>query len=188
MYSEILRSTGNYTDEDVRLFERAVQLRRVDKHALLLRKGEVAKSIYYLLNGSAYQYRPVKDAEHNIIDLHIENEWFLNYESLITQRPSEVCIETFADSDVLEISLEMVHYLTAKSTTFMQLNRVLEGAIARMQFFDQSMTPSQKYTSILHHRPRLVQAFPLKMISSYLKITPETLSRVRRQVANGDIS
>lgn len=188
MHSEILRTTGDYPDEEVRLFEREVKVRHVTKNELLLKEGQVAKSVYYLLKGSAQQYKLVSESKHNVIDLHIAGDWFLNYKSLITQSPSEVFIESFTDSAILEVSLETVHHLIGKSFNFIQLNRVLEGAVARMQFFDQSMTPYEKYSFILNHHPRLIQAFPLKIISSYLKVTPETLSRVRKLIMKGGIS
>jgi CRP-like cAMP-binding protein len=189
MFSGLLRATGTYTDEEFRLFEEAVRTRHVARNEFILHKGQVAKSMYYLLSGSVYQYEQVsEELDRNMIDLHIQNEWFLNYQSLISQRPSEIYIQTFTDSHILELSLETVHYLTAKSVAFLQLNRILEGALVRMKFFDQSMTPFEKYTFILDNRPKLIQVFPLKMISSYLKLTPETLSRVRKSISRGDIS
>jgi CRP-like cAMP-binding protein len=188
MYSDILRATGNYLDHEVLLFEKQARVRQVGKHEFLLRKGEVARSLYYLLEGAVQQYDIVSESEHNVINLHVAGEWFLNYESLITQRPSTVFMEAFADSRIMEISLEAVHHLTGRSTAFLQLNRVLEGAFKRMQFFDQSMTPTEKYLSVLNHSPQLIHAFPLKIIASYLKVTPETLSRVRNAIANGAVS
>lgn len=188
MYSDILRATGNYLDDEVLLFGRQVRVRQIGKHEFLLRKGEVARTLYYLLDGAVQQYEIVSESEHNVIDLHVAGEWFLNYESLIGQRPSRVFIEAFADSRIVEISLEAVHYLTGKSTAFLQLNRVLEGAFKRMQFFDQSMTPTEKYLFVLSNNPRLIRTFPLKMIASYLKVTPETLSRVRNAIAKGAVS
>lgn len=188
MYSEILGATGTYTDEESRLFEEALTSRHVARNEFILHKGQVAQSMYYLLSGSVYQYERVSELDRNIIDLHIENEWFLNYHSLISKRPSETYIQTFTDCYILELSLENVHYLTGRSIAFLQLNRVLEGALERMKFFDQSMTPTEKYTFILNNRARLIQAFPLKMISSYLKLTPETLSRVRKFISRVDLS
>jgi CRP-like cAMP-binding protein len=188
MYSEILRTTGTYTDDEARLFEEAVTARHIARDEFLLHKGQVAKSLYYLLSGSVYQYEQVSELDRNIIDLRIQNEWFFDYQSLISQRPSEIYIQAFSDCHILELSLDTVHYLTGRSIAFLQLNRVLEGALERLKFFDQSMTPAEKYTFILNYRPGLIQAFPLKMISSYLKLTPETLSRVRKSISRTDIS
>lgn len=188
MYAEILTSTGQYNDFEIGLFEKQVRVRRIGKRERVLEKGQIAKSLYYLLDGSVFQFEPVDELGQNVIDLHIAGEWILNYESLISQRPSRTFIEAYSDSQVLEISLDTIHYLTAKSVSFLQLNKVLEGALARMHFFDQAMSPKDKYAYILDHRPGVIQNFPLRIISSYLKITPETLSRVRHSLARSRVS
>ena len=188
MYSEILRATGTYTDEEERLFEEAVMARQINRNEVILHKGEVAKSLYYLLSGAVYQYEQVSQMDRNIIDLRVQNEWFFDYQSLISQHPSETYIQAFSDCHMLELRLDTVHYLTGRSIAFLQLNKVLQGASERLRFFDQAMTPGEKYAFILDNRPRLIQAFPLKMIASYLKLTPETLSRVRKSIMRTAIS
>jgi CRP-like cAMP-binding protein len=183
MFSEILRATGSYSDQDVALFEKQASVRQVEKGQVLLRKGEVARSLFFILKGAAFQYKTGPETERDIIDLHLDLEWLFNYTSLIGQKPSECEMEAFVDSTVLELSLETLHYLTGKSLAFLQLNKVLERAVSKLHFFDNSMTPLEKYQFILNTRPQLIQVFPLKMIASYLKITPETLSRVREKLA-----
>ena len=188
MYGDILRATGTYQESEIELFEKEVRLREVGKHELLLQKGQVARTVCYLLEGAIRQYDIVAESEHNVIDLHLAGEWFFNHESLVAQRPSRLFIEAYTDCRFIEINLETIHYLTGKSLAFLQLNKVLEGAFQRMQFFDQSMTPVEKYRHLLDNRPKVIQTFPLKIIASYLKITPETLSRARNVVANSAIS
>ena len=73
MYSEILITTGTYTDEESRLFEEAVTSRHIVRNEFILQKGQVAKSLYFLLSGSIYQYEQVSELDRNIIDLHVEN-------------------------------------------------------------------------------------------------------------------
>jgi CRP-like cAMP-binding protein len=188
VYTDILRATGDYLDSEIALFEREARLREADRHELLLRKGEVARSVCYLLEGAVRQYDVSSESEYNVIDLHLAGDWFFNYESLIAQRPSGLFMEAYTDCRFIEINLETIHYLTGKSLAFLQLNKILEGTFKRMRFFDQSMTPVEKYRYLLDNRPQIIQVFPLKIIASYLKITPETLSRARNAVANGTIS
>lgn len=189
MFEEILKTTGTYSDNDFQLFEQEVRVRHVKKNDVLLCKGDVARSIFFMLKGAARQYNIIAETEYNIIDLHLSDEWFFNLKSLVTQKPSEFFIEAFSNSSILEISLETVHYLTGKSLAFLQLNSILQGDVARLSFYDRSMTPLEKYQFILNTRPQLMQVFPLKIIASYLKITPETLSRTREKLTrNGDIS
>ena len=62
--------------------------------------------------------------------------------------------------------------------SFLQLNKIFTQP-AKIHFFDNAYSPSQKYDYLMQTKAQLMQTFPLKMIALYLKITPETLSRVR---------
>jgi CRP-like cAMP-binding protein len=155
--------------------------RQVHKDELLLNKGEVAKSIFFILTGALYQYSLKSDTEYRIIDLHLENDWLLNHKSFVSQTPSDSFMRAFTKSSILEVSIESIHYLIVQSSAFLQLNKILEHSTSRVYFFDDLLTPIQKYQFIFENRPELLQQFPLKIIASFLKITPETLSRVREK-------
>ena len=188
MFSEVLNATGNYSEKDIILFEREVKFRRVHKDEVLLTNGEVAKSIFFILKGAIYQYSLKSAIEYNIIDLHVENEWLLNHKSFVSQTPSVNFISAFTESEILEISIESIHYLMGRSPAFFQLNKILEHSTSRVYFFDNLLTPLQKYQFIFENKPQLLQKFPLKIIASFLKITPETLSRVREKFVKNTIN
>ena len=185
--SDILHTTGHYTEEEIRLFEASVTQRKFAENEILLHQGQVCKSIYFLLQGSAYQYRQLPDA-NQVVDLHVGGEWFTNYQSLIPQTPSELTVSTFGECVILEMDLNVVHYLVGRSLAFLQLNKALEGATARMKFLERAMSPNEKYSLVMNQRPELIRAFTLKMLASYLQITPETLSRVRKSIMKPRIS
>ena len=105
----------------------------------------------------------------------------INHKSFTTRKPSENLIQAFEDSTIYELSIEAIHKLIATSQSFLQLGKILETTISRIDFFDNNNTPDEKYRFILEHKPMLLQKFPQKIIASYLKITPETLSRVRKR-------
>lgn len=188
MFSEALISTGYYSDQEILFFEKEARLRTVEKSEVLLNPGEVAKSVYFVLTGAIYQYNFKQNGEINIIDLHAEKDWLLSHRSFVSQTPSNTLISAFTKSTILELSIESVHFLITQSPAFLQLNKLLDQATSRVNFFDDSLTPLQKYKFIFENRPQLLQVFPLKMIASFLKITPETLSRVRDKFVNGIIS
>jgi hypothetical protein len=102
-----------------------------------------------------------------------------NHSSLIKQVPSDTTIKAFEKSDVLELSLNNLHNLIARSPSFLSLGRLFDQASNRTYLFDNALSPIQKYNYIKNVKPLIVQVFPVKMIASYLKISPETLSRVR---------
>nr|WP_068888740.1 Crp/Fnr family transcriptional regulator [Pedobacter panaciterrae] len=183
MISNVLNTTGFYDKKDISLFEREINFRNLQKDEILLHKGQVAKSIFFNLKGAIYQYNFKTETDHNVIDLHIENEWFLNHKSFVLQVPSENYIAAFTQANVLEISIESIHYLIGQSPAFLQLNKILGYANSRVHFFDNVLTPLQKYQFIMENKPQLIQKFPLKIIASYLKVSPETLSRSREKFA-----
>jgi CRP-like cAMP-binding protein len=176
-----LQKTGNYNKLEELLFENEVVQKRYPKGEVMTAKGEVATSVYYLVSGAVVQRIKSNEGWQNIIDLHTENEWLVNHLSFVSQSPSNSEMVAYTDVVVLELSIHAIHLLVSKSLAFLQLNRVLDQATARLHFFDFSLTPIQKYRYMFEQKPVLLQHFPLKMIASYLKISPETLSRVREQ-------
>ncbi|MCJ8211500.1 Crp/Fnr family transcriptional regulator [Mucilaginibacter sp. RS28] len=183
MFSNALTTTGTYSAREIQLFEKEVTHRQVQKGTVLLSKGEICKSLFFLLQGAVHQYEFNSASDLRVVDLHTANEWFLNHQSFVSQTPSEHAIAAFTDIEIFEISIESIHYLIAQSSAFLQLNKILAFPASRLHLFDNALTPLQKYQFIFEHRPQLLQAFPLKMIASFLKITPETLSRVREKFA-----
>lgn len=186
MISVILKNNGVYSEADVLLFERSVRFRVVSKGEILIRPGNVCRSIFYNLSGALYQYNYKDDVEENIIDLHSDNEWFVNHMSFISQKPSDSFMKAFTESNVLELTIESLHRLIGRSPAFLQLAKIFEQATSRVHFFDNRLTPTQKYQYILENRRGLIRKFPLKYIASYLKMTPETLSRVRESLSKGE--
>lgn len=178
MVVNALKQTGVYNSEEIKLFEREVKQRTAHAKETLLTHGEVAKYAYFLTSGAIYQVCH----DGSVEGLHLENEWFFNAKSFISQVPSDCDIIAYTESSFLEISIETIHYLIGKSTAFLQLNNILKSMNARISLFDHVGTPADKYRFILGNKPELIQTFPLKMIASYLKVTPETLSRVRNKL------
>lgn len=164
------------------LFSNSLNQRVLSKEDYLLCEGDICGSLFYLVSGSLYQYRKSSEKD-NILDLHVEGEWVLNQKSLITQRPSLYAIKAFEKSDVYELTVPSLHALIEKSPIFFSIGKLFEQGGTRKLFYEESFTPLQKYEYILKEKPRLLQKFPLKMIASYLKITPETLSRVRAAIS-----
>lgn len=183
MFSDFIDQFGYFTPYDRKLIGEALLERRVLPREVLLREGEVCQSLYFVEKGAFIQYNYKDEIDQHIIDLHIAGEWMLNQQSFVRQRPSETILEAFQDSHVYELTIDKLHGLIGMSPAFFQLAKVLEPVHSRVQLFDNQLTPTEKYQFVLNNRPALLQAFPLKIIASYLKMTPETLSRVREKIS-----
>lgn len=185
MIADILSKIGCFSEDEIQLLENRIIQKQIKKGEVLLNQGEICKSVHFIVKGAFLQYNFRDEIEQNIIDLHLESEWVLNQQSFVKQKPSENIIEAYTESIVFEINIHTLHHLIGLSPAFFQLSKVLEPTHSRTHFFDNSFTPLQKYHYLLENRREIVQVFPLKIIASYLKITPETLSRVREKISKG---
>jgi CRP-like cAMP-binding protein len=176
--TEILNKIGHFSIFECELFEKFTSRLKVDKNNDLLKEGEICKSFYFVLQGSFIQYK-THDTDEYIVDLHANNEWMFNQQSLTEQLPSTTNLKAFSNSEVLSLSLNGLHYLCSKSQAFLQFGKILNQTKHRTTLYDDSLNPLEKYQFILNNKPELLKIFPLKVIASYLKISPETLSRVR---------
>lgn len=178
MLQAALARIGRFDANNVALIEKLLVRKHFKRNEFLLTGGMVCKSVFLIVSGAAYQYL-VNDIEENVIDLYTENDWVMNYTSFVGQKPATTQIKAYTDCEVLEITIHVFHHLIEVSPVFFQLGKVMEQGMERVHYFDNSLTPLQKYNHLLATKPQLLQQFPLKMIASYLKIAPETLSRVR---------
>jgi CRP-like cAMP-binding protein len=176
--SNILASIGQFSSFDLELFEHHTTQNCFNKNDVILKEGEICKSLYFIQSGSFFQFQ-FKDIDEVIIDLHLEGEWMFNHQSISEQTPSKTTIKAFSKAEVIELSLQSFHALASKSPSFLQFARLLNQAHNRAYMFDNSFSPAERYDYIRKAKPQLVKVFPIKMIASFLKIAPETLSRVR---------
>ncbi len=179
----MLKEFADFSDFEMQLLNKHICKKFVDKNDILSKEGDVCKSISFIVKGSFYQsyYSSIRE-EQIITDLHLPNEWIFNLESLVKQSPAKARTTAFEKSEVMELTLDSLHKLIAVSNKFLQFNRLLI-ADPKLNFYDENMTPAEKYSYILKTRPQLIQTFPLSMIASYLKIRPETISRIRANIS-----
>lgn len=181
---EILSTIGQFSSFDIELFEKHTSVEKLNKNDTLLQEGNICKNFYFILSGSFVQFQ-TKEIDEQIIDLHLYGEWMFNQESITEQRPSTTTFKAFSTSEVIILSLSSFHCLCSKSQSFLQFGKILNQSKIRTTIFDNLLNPAEKYSYINEVKPELTKVFPIKMIASYLKVAPETLSRVR---ANYSIS
>ncbi len=180
----LVEGAGKFSEEEGILLQSAVVLRQCEKGEKLLVAGEICSSIYFLLHGSFIQYGFDSEMNRNVIDLSVDHDWLMNYRSFSSRNPSLYTIEAYENSTVYELTMESIHQLISTSPSFFQLGSILESSTSRVDFFDNKSTPDERYEWVLHHRPLLIQKFPQTLIASYLKMSPETFSRVRKRFSS----
>lgn len=175
------------SDEDWAFFSSRLHKHTVPKRTVFLKTGQVAEHISFIQTGSVRLVIPNEDPEKDItFGFGGEEEFISAYDSFITQTPSVYQLETLTDTILWSISytdLQAVYQHTIIG------NRIGRG-IAESLFLQKSKreqallqdTAEQRYLALLKDRPRLFKTIPLKYLASYIGITPQALSRIRKRL------
>lgn len=187
MYESIqnsLQCLGYFTDAELGLFVGKLKVVPVAKNGYLLREGQVCQAVYFVNRGSFRHYQVTDNADEINLNLFIDKDWVFDYQSFTSQKPSRALIQAAEDSEVLELTVHDLHALIGQSNAFFRLGHLLESALESTENRTANLAPEAKYRKLLDTKPQLIQRFPLKHIASYLGVTPETLSRVRKKLAH----
>jgi CRP-like cAMP-binding protein len=179
---DALQNLGRFSSSELDVVTSHLRCLAFAKDEYLLREEKVCQSFYFVQKGSIRGYQIGDNGEEITQHLYIAGDWVFDYQSMTSQKPSLGRIQATEDSDVLELSVYDLHNLMKRSDVFFLLGRIFQYGIGEQDIQLKSRTPKERYLLLLQNRPGVIQCFPLKFIASYLGMTPETLSRVRRSL------
>ena len=165
-------------------------VRKLKKNEILWNIGEVCKEVGFITKGGM-RYFFYRDGEEVTGQFFFENTFVTIYASLITEKVTEIAFQALEETEVLMISKASLHKLFDQYKSWERFGRLMaEHNIVQMVTVRASLasaTPKEKYLQLLKERPKVIERVPLNIIASYLDITPEHLSRVRREVTEKNL-
>ena len=173
------------TDEDWVPFEAVVERVKLKKKEYLLREGQICRGIYFLSEGAVRTYHLSEGREINT-SFNFQNDFLREIESMTHGTPSRKNIQAMEDSVVFYIPKAKLTGLYETSDFYQKLGRmILERLAITEQQYSSLLTtysPQERYLYILEKQPELVERVPLQHLASYLGISRESLSRIRKRV------
>jgi CRP-like cAMP-binding protein len=184
---QVMSQTIRIADDEWEAFEPHIHTRTLKKRENLMVEGQICHDIHLVLRGSLRQYHII-DGEEKSTFFHFENQFACNYESYLTQQPSDITIEAMEDCELLYFNrkaLDLMYRLYPKYEVFGRLiaENVYLCAISRLKTFVLN-SPEERYQQFLqsYDAPLILERVPQHYIASYLGITPVSLSRIRARV------
>lgn len=163
------------------------EAKKVQKNQFLLQYGEICRYIYFVEKGLLKMYSIDKNGKEHIIQFAPESWLISDRSSLYFNEKSVYYIEAVEDSEILMLPPDFINRVTEGfPNSLEQSDILLQKHIKSLQDRINSLlaeTAEERYMKFITMYPDLLLRVPQWMIASYLGITPESLSRVRKELA-----
>jgi CRP-like cAMP-binding protein len=162
--------------------------KKIRKRQYLLHEGDICHYNCFIVKGCLRLYRVGEDGTEHILRFGVENWWMSDHESYNTGNSSKSNIDALENGEIILIDKpDFVQLMSA----IPRFKSFVDGLKARS--FDASQnrimsniseTAEERYQNFLTSFPDIFHRVPLHMIASYLGVSRETLSRIRKQAGH----
>ncbi len=174
------------TDEEFKICKEAFVHKKLRKHQYLLQQDDVARNLAFVNDGALRMFASGEKNGDLTIQFAFSGWWITDNFSFLTGEPTVYNIQALENTSILLISKQAWEGLFDRIPALERYFRILlqNNYIATQRRLVSSLCQSaeEKYLSLIKAQPDIIQRVPQHMIASYLGITPETLSRIRKQV------
>ncbi len=174
------------SDDDWQLIMAHANERHFKRGEFINKEGEVNRFTNFIVSGSARVFYIGSSGYEHVVMLGIRAWWVSDFASFITQQKGLLYTEALESTGVISFSYENFQLLYEKIPLFERFYRLLiQKAYASFQYrmiHTLSMDAEQRYVLFSEKYPEMVHQIPQKYIASYLGMTPEFLSMVKRRI------
>lgn len=193
MHEELFKSIRKrvtLSEEDVALVRNSLIPKKVRKRQYILNSGDVCQHIVFVEKGLLRGFSVDESGNEHVIQFALEGWWISDMASFFSGTTATYSIEALEDSELLLLTRPAHDELLDKVPGLERYFRILmQNHIVALQLrigADHTFTAEEKYLKLMNLCPSVISRAPQQHIASYLGITPETLSRVRKQIAKQD--
>lgn len=172
------------TEKEQKAFETICEKRVVEKHEFLVEPGQNCYCQIYVINGALRSYFLTPEGEEHTIQFALE-DWFISdFNSYITQSPASLYVQACERTEVIEIGYLEVEQLCIEYPVFERFFRlVAQKAFAFSQkraLANLGLSATERFLEFETQYPNIVNRYPQYMLASYLGMSAEFLSKVRK--------
>ncbi len=181
----LVRKYVDFSDEEVKEAQPYFSDMILKKGEYWVKQGEYRAGFAFINKGMVRSYF-IKDKTDITFDLSIENQFFTSSSSFTLASESNESIQAIEDCDLCAISKDNLEELYKISEKWSRFNRILcENYTIQQNLRVRSFiaeTAKERYEALLTVKPELIRRTPQIYLANYLGITPQSLSRLRREI------
>jgi CRP-like cAMP-binding protein len=186
-FKKFILSKSEISEEEFHQLSVYLKQKTIKKGELLLRQGEICTHSFFVSRGLLRSYTIDESGKEHIIQFAPEDWLIVDRSSSFFNLPSELYIDAIEDSEIVFLSSDFIAKASCLTPSFTAFNnKALHSHILQLQKRVNLLlgaTAEQRYLDFIMLYPSLTLRIPQWMIASYLGITPESLSRVRKELA-----
>lgn len=179
-----IRSIVSIDESDLQIVLSRCRTKKVSKGKLILKKGQIANQYFFIVSGGVRFFYELNDQE-NTTWITFKNEFFTEISSLNPQKPTRFNIEAIEDTELVVIEKKDMDFLYGYVPSWQEFGRKIWEAIS-VRMIDQilnfqTLSAEERYLEIMNN-PEFLQKIPIKQLAAVLGITPNALSRIRKNI------
>jgi CRP-like cAMP-binding protein len=182
----LLQSVTPISETELQNFEQYFSSRKLLKNETLWKEREICNHLVFIKSGLIYCFHNKKEKEI-VTNLYFENAIFYDDYSFINQEPCILTYVALETSELIVIPRIALYEMFDKYKSFERLGRMMVERNHTISIKEQlnfnGNKAEEKYLNLIASQPLLIKRVPLKIIASYLNITPEHLSRIRKKIS-----
>ena len=187
LLQNIAKKGVQLTEAESEIVTAQFRYRKYRKNQYILQQGDVARCESFILQGLTRTYLVDDKGQEHVLYFGQEDYWVGDLYSHFSEKPAHYNIDCLEETEVLQITKQSIEVLCLQVPKMNAFYRYLyRGSIIAHENRTVSVmtkTTMERYQEFIQKHPQLEQRIPNLQIASYLGITPQSLSRIRRQYA-----
>jgi CRP/FNR family transcriptional regulator, anaerobic regulatory protein len=188
-YDQILKNVSKHIvlrDDEITYFTSLLRSKVIPRKHFLLRAGEVARHINFINSGALKAYYLDEKSEEKIIMLALDDWWITDMYSFAMNKPAMQFISATESSSIFQLHKDDFDLLLLHVPAFERFFRILmQNAYIREQLRvieNLSMPAEERYIKFLEKYPHMAERVSQKQIASYIGVSPQFLSAMRKRI------
>lgn len=186
---DFMGKNSSFSAEEMEAIMKDLVIESYEKNTILLKQGEISSKCYFVLKGCVRQYFIDEDGKEVTLNFFTEEQAVVLFKSYKNKVPSDYFLACNEESTLVVGTLESEETMYRQFPVLEKLTRDMveenfgKEQDERVRFIAQA--PEERYQLLLKQRPELINRVPQHQLASYLGITPESLSRIKRRISQG---
>ena len=178
---------SDFTEDNCKLFSELLFIKTFDKKDLLVEEGRNCNHVYFITEGSCYSYMTDEKGEDHAIQFALEGYWITDQFSFFSGKKAIYNVKALETVKALVLNKDNFQKACDHIPSLDRYFRILiQNAFVALQYRlakTNSETAEHRYAEFAKSYPQFIQRIPQYLIASYLGIKPQSLSRIRKEIA-----